>query len=122
MVGGLIEEQEIGLEQEHATERDTPSLTTGEHVHIRLGGRQTKRVHRDLKRVVEVPAVARVDVVLQLALRFEELVDVGVRVAHLHRDVFELRERIAHRLHGLVDDIHHRAVLANVGLLLDEAH
>jgi hypothetical protein len=122
VVGGLVEQEEVGAHQQRAAERDATLLATREVVDALIRGRKAQRVHRDLERGVEVPAIAGVDEVLELALLVEELVHVGVGLTHRHADRLEARERVAHRLDGLVHDVDDRAVLADVGLLRDEAH
>ena len=74
MVGRLVEEQEVGLLQQHAAERDAAPLAAGELVDVGVGRRQPKRVHGDLQRAIEIPAVGRLDRVLELALLLEQLV------------------------------------------------
>ena len=68
-----------------ATRRFSPPDEMG---HRRVGGRQPQRIHRHVQRAVELPAVARVDGILQLGLLGQEL---------LHR-------RVVHRLAELIGD------------------
>ena len=52
-------------------------------------GREPQRVHRDVELPVEVPPVDRVDLVLELGLLGEQLVEVGVGLAHRVADLLE---------------------------------
>ena len=74
MVGRLVEQQHVRALEQHAAERHAAPLAAGELVDVRVGRRQPERVHGDLQRAVEVPAVGRLDRVLQLALLLEQLV------------------------------------------------
>jgi chloramphenicol 3-O-phosphotransferase len=51
MVGRLVEQEQIGLGQEQAAERDPALLAAREHVHLLLPGRQAQRVGRDFELV-----------------------------------------------------------------------
>jgi hypothetical protein len=97
MVRWLVEQQEIGLFQKHAAERDAALLAPAQPADIRVRRRQPQRVHRDLDLVVEVPEVVRVDVFLETPLFLEQLVHRAVvhRLGELHRDVVEALERLA---------------------------
>ena len=83
MVGGLVQEQQVRrLEQELAEGHATP-LAAREVTHglVRVGALQG--IHRLRELAVEVPAVGRVDLVLQVAHLGHERVEVRVGLAHL---------------------------------------
>ncbi len=78
MVGRLVEQQQVGLLQQQPAERDAALLAARKRLDLRVAGRAAQRVHRDLERAVEFPALHGVDPVLQLALLFEQRVHLVV--------------------------------------------
>ena len=93
MVGRLVEQQQVGLLQQQPAERDAAPLAARERRHIGIARRTAQRVHRDLDRAVELPAIGGVDLLLQLALLGDERV---------HLVVGELLGELrAHRLEAL---------------------
>ena len=89
VVGGLVEQQEVGLLEQQLAERDAALLTTGEHRDVGVRRRAAQGVHRLLELGVEVPRVEVVDLLLQRAHLGEELVVVGVGVGELGGDLVE---------------------------------
>jgi hypothetical protein len=87
VVGGLVEEQEVGPGEEEPAQGDPAALGAREGGDVGVGGREAQGVHGDLEGAVEVPCPRRVDLVLEVALLGQELVEVGVRVAHGVADV-----------------------------------
>ncbi len=67
VVGGLVEEQQVGLLEQELAQRHPALLPTGQHRDVRVTGRAAQRVHRLVELGVEVPRVAVVDVLLELA-------------------------------------------------------
>ena len=47
MVGGLVEQEQIGLFQEQATQSHTTALATGKMGDLRFAGGEPKRIHGD---------------------------------------------------------------------------
>ena len=122
VVGGLVEQQEVGLLQEQLAQRDAALLTTGEHGDIGVRRRAAQRIHRLLELGVEVPRVEVVDLLLQRAHLGEELVVVGVGVGELGGDLVEAVDlRLGGRdaLHHVVPDV---LGLVEAGLLREHAH
>ena len=62
----FVEEQEVGLLEEQAAQRDAAPLASREGGDVRIARRAAQRVHRDLQMGVEVPEVLVVDLVLEL--------------------------------------------------------
>ncbi len=114
VVGGLVEQEEVGLRQEQPAEGHPPPLATREGGDLGVAGREAQRVHRDLEGPVEVPGAGGVDLVLQLGLLGEELVEVGVGLAHRRA---HLVEPVDQRL-GLGDPVGHVAEHVLVGIEL----
>ncbi len=102
VVGGLVEQQQVGLLEQQLAQRDPAALTTGEDVDRRIAGRALERVHGLLELGVQVPGLAVVELGLQFAHLGEQGVEVGVRLAHGHRDLVEAVEHALGLGHGLV--------------------
>ena len=64
MVGGLIEQQQVGGLKQQLAQRHTAAFTTRAHGDRGVRVRALQRVHRLLELRVEVPAVGGVDLVL----------------------------------------------------------
>ncbi len=103
VVGRFVEQEKIGFRQEQPAQRDAPALAAGKGFDRGVGRREAQRVHCDLELAVEVPRVQRFDLVLQLRLFGEQLVEVGVGVAHgrAHRlepieEVLRVRDTVGH--------------------------
>ena len=67
MVGGLVEQQQVGCAQQQSAESDPAALAAGEDADVRVRRRQPQRVHRVFELGVEVPRVRGVDLGLDLA-------------------------------------------------------
>ena len=74
VVGGLVEEQHVGLLEQQATECHTTAFTTGKMFYRLVFGRTAECIHGTLQLAVEVPCIGSIDDVLQLCLTGEELV------------------------------------------------
>ena len=89
VVRRFVEQQQVGFRQEQPAQRDPPALAAGQLRDVGVGRREPQRVHRDLELTIEVPTVDRVDLVLELGLFGEQLVEVGVGLAHRVADLLE---------------------------------
>ena len=119
VVGGFVEEQDIRAFQQDAAERDPPFLTAGEHAALHVRGRAAQRVHGHLQARVQVPGVDRVELVLHLGLAVDERLH-GVIVHGLGEllvDRVEFIEQVHGGLGPLLDDLAHRFVRVERGLL-----
>ena len=87
VVGGLVEEQQVGGLEQQLAERDAALLTTGEVGDRPVAGRAAQRVHGLLQLGVEVPGVGVVEVLLELAHLLQQRV--GVVGRHLLGDLVE---------------------------------
>jgi hypothetical protein len=87
------------------------------------GRRAAQRVHRDLELAVEVPRVARLDLVLHLGLFLEQLLHrVAVhRLGKLRGDVVEAREQRLGLGDALLDVLERGLLRVEARLLLEEA-
>ena len=79
VVCGLVQEKKIRPLEEDLAERDAPALAARDLRHVRVGGRQSQCVHRDLELAVELPRVRRLDRVLHALVLGQETLAVGLR-------------------------------------------
>ena len=82
VVGGLVQEQEVGLRQEQPAEGYPPPLTARQRRHVGVAGRKPKGVHGDLEGPLKVPGTGGIDLVLQVGLLGQQLVEVSIGLAH----------------------------------------
>ncbi len=88
VVGGLVEQEQVGLGEEQAGEGDAPLLAAGEVLDGCIGRGRAQRVHGDLERGVEVPAVGGVDLLLHAGELVRSLLGV------VHRELVEAVEQV----------------------------
>ena len=55
VVGGLVEQQQLGLLQEQPAERNAPPFTAGKLAHVGIIGRTAQRVHGLVDLGIEIP-------------------------------------------------------------------
>lgn len=119
VVGGLVEEQQVGRFEEQLAERDAAALTTGEVGDGPVAGRAAQGVHGLFELGVQVPRVGVVEVLLELAHLVEQ--GVGVVGGHQLGDLVEAVE-LAHDLgRALLDVLQHRLGLVERRLLEEHA-
>ncbi len=73
VVGRLVEQQQIRPLQEHLAQGHPPPLAARQLVDVRIRRRQAQGIHGDLQRAIDIPALGRVDGVLQFGLLFQQL-------------------------------------------------
>src|SRR5579883_3168285 len=76
MVGRLVEQQHVGPAQQEAAQCNAALLAARQLVDLGVARWAAQRVHRHLDRALQVPAVAGVDLLLQLGLLGDQLVHV----------------------------------------------
>ena len=121
VVGGLVEQQQVGLLEQQLAQRHPAALATGEVVDERIGRRAAQRVHRLVQPAVDVPGVGVVELGLQVPHLGDQGVLVGVGVAHLHVVVVEPLHLALDVADGLLDVLQHGLALAQRRLLLQHA-
>ena len=121
VVGGLVEQQQVGRLEQQLAQRDAAALTTGEHRDVGVAGRAAQRVHGLLDAGVELPAVVLLDDLHELALLGQQRVEVGVGLPHRRADLLEAGQRVAQRLDRLLDVAAHVEVLVQRRLLQEHA-
>ena len=121
MVGGLVEQQQVGLEsrsRQRATRRRSPP----DSVDIGVAGREPQGIHGDLELAVEIPGTRGVDAVLQMGLLGEQLVEVGVGVAHRRAHLVEAHQQRLDLRHPVGDVARHVLGRVEVRLLGEVAN
>ena len=79
MIGGLIEQQQVGLLEQDPAERDPAAFPARQRGDIRVAGREPQRFHGDIDLAIEIPKVHRFDPFLQGTLLLEQPVHLLVR-------------------------------------------
>ena len=122
MVGGLVEQQQVGLFQKQAAQRHATALAAGKDAHGRVRVGTLQRVHGLGELGVEIPPVRGVDLVLQLAHLVHEGVEVGVGRGHLLADLVEAFHLGEHVGKGHLNVLEDGLVLLKRRLLQKDAH
>jgi hypothetical protein len=78
VVGRFVQQQDVGLLDQQAGQRDAALFTARQAVHRPVARRATQCLHGDFELVVERPAVDRVDLVLKLGHFRAKRVEIGV--------------------------------------------
>ena len=123
VVRGLVEQKDVRFLDQQPAERDSAALPAGENGNGRIGRRAAQRVHGDLELGLELPAIGRLDLLLEVALLFEELFHLVRRDlrAQLVADLFELSEKTQQLRAALLDDLLDGLVWIELRLLLEES-
>ena len=122
VVCGLVEQQQVGSFEQQLAQGHTAALAAGKHVDRHVGIGQLQGVHGLSELGIDIPAVGRVDLVLELSHLGHEGVHVAIRVAHLLADLVEaidLGDHIAKRHAHVLDD---GLIVVERRLLLQDAH
>ncbi len=101
VVGGLVEQNHVGLGQQQPTQRDAAFLAAGEGFNACLPRGKVQRFGGLVENHVDVVAVQRLDLRFELLLLFAELVEIGVffGVRRINRVKIGLQlEQVAQRL------------------------
>jgi len=122
VVGGFVEQQQVGLLQEQLAQRDPATLTAGKDADRCVAGRALQGVHRLLQLGVDVPRLPVVELGLQFAHLGQERVEVRVRIGQFRRDLVEAVEQPLGLGDRLLDILQHGLVLGERRLLLEHAH
>ncbi len=127
VVGGLVEQQHVGLLQKQAAERHAASLASGKCGYGLVVGRTLQCVHSALELGVDVPGVGGVEFVLKLGLTVHErlhlvgiLEDLGV--AELLVDLVELGKEVEHGLHPFANHFDDGFLRVELRILLKVPH
>ena len=86
MIGGFIEQQNIGRLEQQTAQRNPSPFAAGEKVAGRVTGRAAQRIHRQVELTIEIPAVNMVNLLLQRALFGDQGVVISSGVGELFGD------------------------------------
>ena len=118
VVGRLVEQQQIRLLEQHPAERDAALLAARQLGHVRVARRQAQRVHGDVEVPVEIPAVGRLDLLLDLAVLLHHLLALGpLGRAERRAELLEAPEQRPRARHRLLDVAAHVGGRVELGLL-----
>ena len=106
VVGRLVEQQQVGVAEEQAGERDAALLAAGERRDVGVVGRAAQRVHRDVDVALQAPGVGGVDLVLERGLLRADGLVVGVGLGPLGHDGVVLVDEVL----DLADAVEHVAL------------
>ena len=95
MVGGLVENQHVGIRQQQPAQRDAALLAPRQVGDRRVPRRQAQRVGGDLQLAVQVPGTGGFDFFLQFGLLCQQLIHlvVGHRFGEFHVHLVERLEQ-----------------------------
>ena len=122
VVGGLVQEQQVGCLQEQLAQGHAAALATRQDGDVRVRRRAAQGVHRLLQLGVEVPGVGRVEGVLKGAHLSQERVEVRVRLRHEGADLVVTVQLGLDLGHALLDVAQDRLVLVERGFLQQDPH
>jgi hypothetical protein len=122
VVGGLVEQQQVGPRQQQPAQRHPAALAAREGGDVGVARRDAQRVHGDLDGAGQVPGAGGLDLRLEVGLAGAQLLVVGVGIGPAGHDLVVLAEQRG----DLTDAVHHVAVhvlgRVELRLLLEHAH
>src|SRR6218665_3548110 len=126
VVGGLVEQQHVGLGQQQPAQRDAALFATGQHPHPGLPGGQAQRVGGDFELVLRIGAGGG-DQGLQAGLLRGQRVKVGIRLGGGGADLLEPGLGGKQLAQGLMHALAHGVLGVELGFLgqvadLDPGH
>ncbi len=126
MVGGLVEQEHIGLLEQQTAEGHTATFAAGECLDGLVVGRTLESIHSAFELGVDIPGVGSVELILKFGLTGDECVHlVGVfkyiRVSESFVDFFEFGKEVHDGLHSFAHDLDYGFARVEVRLLLEIA-
>ena len=122
VVGGLVEQQQVGLLQQQLAQCYAAALTTGEVGDGHVGGRATQSLHSLLQLGIQVPRVSGVDSFLQLTHFLHEGVEVSIGLSHQGGNLVEAVELGLNLAHALLNVAQNGLLFVQRRLLQQDAH
>ena len=92
VVGGLVEQEQVGGLNKELAQRHTATFTTGEHGDRLVRGGAAQRIHGLVELRIDIPRVGSIDLGLQLAHFLHERIEVRVGIRHLFGNLIEARK------------------------------
>ncbi len=117
VVGGLVQQDHVGVGQQQAAQGDPAALTAGQGGHVRVPGRQAQGVGGHFQLVVEIVGVGGLDNVLQPRLLPGQGVEIRIRLGVVRVDFLQAGEGIDRLLQALLHVAAHVLVRVQLGLL-----
>ena len=116
VVGGLVEQQQVWLGDQRPRQRHAffQAARQGANQHV---FRQTQLGQRGFHARLQTPAVTRFQRRLQRLHARHQRVEIGVRLAHLVRDVVIIEQQLAHRTQPIRDFLKHTVARIQFRLL-----
>ena len=121
MVGGLVEEQDVGLLQQESAQGHAATLASREVAHRRFAIGTVECVHGAFQFVVKFPSIVLLDEFGQLALACNQFVEVGVGLGKLVIDLLVFFEDIDDFLHTFFYHLANGLVVVELRLLVEHA-
>ena len=115
VVGGLVEQQDIGFGQQQPGEGHPAAFAAGEHLDGRIRGRAAQGVHGQFQVAVQVPGVDLVECFLQFGLFGDQGIEIGIRFGEFGVDLVERGQHVDDGLDGLADDLDDGFVSSSCG-------
>ncbi len=124
VVRRLVEQQHVGLLQQQAAQGHATAFAARQVFDRLVGIGTTQGVHRTFQHAVQLPAVALVDLLVQLALTFDQPGHRVVvhRLAQLLVDLLVLLQQRHGRRAALLDDLADRLRVVEPGFLFEVTH
>ncbi len=127
MVGRLVEQKHVGFLQQQAAQSHAAALAATQFTALLVSGRTTQSVHGAFQSTVQIPCIAGVDDILQLALTDKELVHFVLVFVILGETkllvyLLILSECVDNRLYAFLHDLNHRLVVVELRILGQIAH
>ena len=123
VVGGLVQQQDVGLLQQQPAQGHAAAFTAGQVLDLLVVRRTAQGVHGAVQLVVDVPGVGGVQLVLQFGLTLHQFVHLAfvlqdLRVAEGVVDLFVFLQQVHHMLHALLDHLPDSLLRVEPGILL----
>ena len=122
VVGGLVEEQDVGLLDEQPAQRHPPALAAGKDIDVGARWWAAERVHGELEPGVQLPGAHRLDLVLDLGLAVEDLLHLVIvhGLGEFFGQGVELPQQVLGLRGALLDDLEDGLSGLELGLLLQQ--
>ena len=127
MVGGLVEQEHVGLLKEQAAQCHTTAFTTGQYSTLLVGRGAAECIHGTLQTAVQVPCVGGIEDVLKFSLACKEFVHLVLILVvfgqtELVVDGVIFVQGIHHVLHAFLNNLQYGLLVVQIGFLLQIAH
>ena len=127
VVGGLVEQQYVGLLQQQTAQGNAASFSTAQRGHFGIGGGAAQGGHGAFQLAVQIPGVCTVNDVLQLALACEELVHLVLVLvvfgqSELLVNLFIFGQRVHNVLYAFLYGFHYGLLIVQLGVLFKIAY